>query len=121
MFTGLLRHTVDVRRRVPVLELGLPTYTELGQPITELASLGEVRCRIQPLTAKHPAAAPRRFHGRSLLLWDKEISVNLCALRASVVKWTSQPTCHDYSCDVFLDMHSIAPPADVRSRRRGDT
>lgn len=55
MFTGLLRHTVDVRRRLPVLELGQPTYTELGQPITALESLGEVRCRIEPLTAREVA------------------------------------------------------------------
>lgn len=56
MFTSLLRHTVEVMRRVPVLDGGgLPTYTELGQPITALESLGEVRCRIEPLTAREVA------------------------------------------------------------------
>lgn len=55
MFTGLLRHSVEVKRRMAVLDDGLPTYTELGQPITELASLGTVRCRIEPLTSRELA------------------------------------------------------------------
>lgn len=55
MFVGLLRHTVTVRRRVAVLDAGLPTYTELGQPVTELRTVGTVRCRIEPLTSKELA------------------------------------------------------------------
>ena len=55
MFTGLLRHTVEVKRRVEVLSGGLPTYTELGQPITALQSMGQERCRIEPLTAREVA------------------------------------------------------------------
>lgn len=56
MFTGLLRHTVEVMRRVAVLDGGgQPTYTELGQPVTQLESLGEVRCRVEPLTAREVA------------------------------------------------------------------
>lgn len=56
MFTGLLRHTATLRRRVAVLDGGgLPTYTELGQPITALVEVGELRCRIEPLTSKELA------------------------------------------------------------------
>jgi head-tail adaptor len=54
-FTSLLRHTVEVRRRVAVLDAGLPTYDERGQPITALASKGTVRCRIEPLSAREVA------------------------------------------------------------------
>ena len=52
-FTGLLRHRVLIKRRVAVLDGGgLPTYDELGQPVTQVETVQEERCRIEPLTAR---------------------------------------------------------------------
>ena len=56
-FTKLLRHRVTVERRVAILDGGgLPTYTELGQPATELRVVHtSVKCRIEPKSAKEVA------------------------------------------------------------------
>lgn len=56
VFTGLLRHSAAVRRRVAVLDGGLPTYTELGQPITTIELVATIRCRVEPLEARELAA-----------------------------------------------------------------
>lgn len=54
-FASLLRHRVAIRRRVAVLDAGLPTYDEMNQPLAQLDTIATVPCRIQPLTTKEVA------------------------------------------------------------------
>lgn len=54
-FTGLLRHRVAIIRQVAVESGGEPTYTELGQPITADANVGEWPCLIQPKSSREVA------------------------------------------------------------------
>lgn len=54
-FASLLRHVVRIDRQVAVLDGGLPTYDELGQPVTATVAQGEWRCRIEPKTAREVA------------------------------------------------------------------
>lgn len=57
-FGGLLRHTISIRRDVAVLDAGVPTYDELGHPITsELEVVASWACRIQPKTQRELALA----------------------------------------------------------------